>query len=207
MFCQKCGNQIPDGAAFCKRCGIQINHEHSTYKKQRKSKPKIIAIIAICVVIVATAIAVPVLITSCKEKKNLADMLTAHKWTTNYWPDDHFAFKFNNDGSFTASYDGDYHTDWKGNWIIQSDNDIELLKLENIKENYKEKGWSSKEELIYVFTNRIDDTYLDKTKYGGEDESEIISYEQLQNSWYVSEKYLILGHGFYSQSSRIYLPE
>lgn len=27
MFCTKCGNSIPDGAAFCTRCGARVNPE------------------------------------------------------------------------------------------------------------------------------------------------------------------------------------
>lgn len=218
MFCEKCGSQITEGATFCNVCGNQINHEHSTYKKNRKSKPKIIAIIAICVVIVATAIAVPVSISSCKKDTSLEGMLTAHKWVREIREStghvDSFAINFNKDGTYTVTYDGDYHTDWKGNWKIEYANfenqQITRLRLINEMKNYKYEGWkkSDQHENHYfntTFTDSEFDKYLDPNISEEEKINEWDKLEHKYYDWYVSEKYLVIS-GYYSDW-RIYVPE
>ena len=174
MFCEKCGSQITEGATFCERCGNQINHEHSTYKKNRKSKPKIIAIIAICVVIVATAIAVPVSISSCKKDTSLEGMLTAHKWVHGTIGKGYSeVYCFNKNGTYEAhstEYDGQVrHEEMrKGSWNISEDNTLSVKTDDSIATGE------------WVWDYNINDENLH-------------SHHFSSNTWYVSDNYLLLG--------------
>ena len=55
MFCQKCGNQVPDGSVFCTNCGGSVSQEivyGQTVKKSMKKPILLTIIIIVCVVVV-----------------------------------------------------------------------------------------------------------------------------------------------------------
>lgn len=209
MFCEKCGSQITEGATFCNVCGNQINHEHSTYKKNRKSKPKIIAIIAICVVIVATAIAVPVSISSCKKDTSLEGMLTAHKWVEKLSKHgSYFTIEFDKDGTFNCTWIEEKNELFKGNWKIDykkyNNTQYAVLLLSNMMKNTNNEGWEkygdSSEEFSFL-NDKIDDTYIENffKDYNNMDIEEFdnnIENTLATHTWYVSDKYMAHGRIF-----------
>lgn len=42
MFCMNCGEQLPDGAVFCSKCGSKIDSNIATNKTEENEKEKII---------------------------------------------------------------------------------------------------------------------------------------------------------------------
>lgn len=57
MFCKKCGNALPDGAAFCQKCGTKVNENSvPTYIAPARAKASFpLKYIVIPVVILAVA--------------------------------------------------------------------------------------------------------------------------------------------------------
>ncbi len=65
MFCQKCGNELPDGSAFCDRCGASTNVMLQQMRQNAPQPPaKKKSMLPVILIIVAAAILVPVIIIS-----------------------------------------------------------------------------------------------------------------------------------------------
>lgn len=64
MYCQKCGNQMPDNARFCSKCGTQtgvhaapIQTASAAPRKEKKAVPaKAIGVAAVAVVVILAAV-------------------------------------------------------------------------------------------------------------------------------------------------------
>ena len=65
MFCQNCGNQVPDHVAFCPFCGNEMPVEQEPVRKERPAvNKKVIAVFISVVLVVAAAVIVILTLTS-----------------------------------------------------------------------------------------------------------------------------------------------
>lgn len=162
MFCEKCGNQITDGAAFCERCGNQIKNSDLIInnKPPLRISMKMIGIITIAVFLIITAIVIPVSISSCKGNKSLADMLTAHTWVSYYHNEPSRYLTFNSNGTYTSRSATSSNVE-NGSW--------------NITNNQLKMGKNS-----YDYWENLSDTDIDRDLTG-----------RKYYSWYVSDNYLV----------------
>lgn len=85
MFCKKCGNALPDGAAFCQKCGTKVNENSvPTYIAPARAKaPFPLKYIVIPVVILAVAaIAIVSMVTPDKSPDSSGGGITINNTST-----------------------------------------------------------------------------------------------------------------------------
>lgn len=98
MYCENCGSKIVEGAAFCDNCGFPVKQAEAPVDSGKEKNKKLIAIIAIAVILAVMALII-VVVSSNNDKKALENRLTGltQKNIISFTYDD-----FNNDGQKEA---------------------------------------------------------------------------------------------------------
>jgi hypothetical protein len=129
-ICPKCGNDVQDGDAFCNVCGCKIeNIEFNQVAPQNKNKKKMVIIVASCILVLAIAILVGVLVSLGKRSsgKNVSSSEDIIGVTTQMTADENDIgdvgekmvrqIFYDGDGSIIGEIKYEYECDSKGNVI------------------------------------------------------------------------------------------
>ena len=73
MYCQKCGNEIPDNAEFCQHCGSSQSVEKSKEKMKEKTKPNKWVIVIVVLLIVVAVVGVAIKLIGGAVKKGISN--------------------------------------------------------------------------------------------------------------------------------------
>jgi hypothetical protein len=172
-ICPKCGNEVQDGYAYCNVCGCKIeNIEFNQVVPQNKNKKKMVIIVASCILVLAIAILVGVLVSLGKRSsgKNVSSSEDIIDVTTLMTADGNDigdvekkmveVIQYNSDGSISGKYEYDSH----GN-VIKSVFSFDGMTDEiEYKYEYDSHGNIIKcVEYIYIYNS--DDSMASKIEY------------------------------------------